>query len=358
MPGDSIYAWVSSSGCTSAFYTIYVPVIYDADAGLPPTSVQIALPPNTTFCPGAPSALMATGAEFGANPVYQWSLNGVAIGTDSSGVSGTWNSGDTLQCNIIRSGCNMTDTIGGSLVMQTGINNPSVTAYCYSVGNCTSPAGYSCSTSGLTGPLTYTWYHNDSVISNSVNISYPRQTQTLQNDTFTCQVISSAGCIGPLSSTVIQPPLQADTSTHLRIREGFSTYTSCPGDWAQFVTVNWGDSVYWYKNGVMVQASSGGWEYQSHTDSSDYTVFATNNVASCFGPDTSNTIFIHIVPPGIMPTLQITPDPAVFCGDNVIFTAHSNCGALWEISVGYLQRCFFFRDEDSTFAPLAELPCL
>jgi uncharacterized delta-60 repeat protein len=57
---------------------------------------------NNTFCQGEEITFTSTSINEGTNPIYEWEINGVSVGTNNSIFSSSLlNNGDTITCNII-----------------------------------------------------------------------------------------------------------------------------------------------------------------------------------------------------------------------------------------------------------------
>jgi len=69
-----------------------------------PVSITISAQPNGTICYGENVTLTAVGVNPGLSPTYQWKINGVNTGTNSTTlVTNTLNQGDSVQCILTSS---------------------------------------------------------------------------------------------------------------------------------------------------------------------------------------------------------------------------------------------------------------
>lgn len=88
---------VPQCGGTSKDYSNPIPIkVYSS---LNPSVNITSSPPGNIFCKGTPVTFVATAAQAGSNPFYQWQINGNNVGTNSSHfTTSSLNDGDILTC--------------------------------------------------------------------------------------------------------------------------------------------------------------------------------------------------------------------------------------------------------------------
>ncbi|MBL7753365.1 MAG: hypothetical protein JNM44_02725 [Chitinophagaceae bacterium] len=94
--------------------------------------------PSSTFCTGQSALFTATVSNAGANPVYQWKLNGANVGTNNASYSGSsFNNGDQINCSFSSDAlCASTYTLG------TGTTTTSATGNTNSVAGSVYPTSF------------------------------------------------------------------------------------------------------------------------------------------------------------------------------------------------------------------------
>ena len=134
------YLW--SNGASSSSITISVSGSYNVTVtdlnGCTATSANsnVVVTPNvtpsitisttsTTICSGAATAFTATTTTGGSSPVYQWKLNGVNVGTNSTSYSNSsLNNGDQITCVLTANNtCQSSSTATSNALTMTVLNN-------------------------------------------------------------------------------------------------------------------------------------------------------------------------------------------------------------------------------------------
>jgi len=170
-----------------------------------PVSVSVA-PSMNPICAGTPVTFTATPAYGGLTPSYQWEVNGVNVGTDSSAYSYIPNNGDQVTCSLTSSEACTTgnSAISNQVVMIVNPLTPvdisifpSANPFC--MGN--SVTFTATPTNGGTNPV-YQW------IWNGVDVGINSSTYTftpVDNDSIRCVMTSNRACVSnnPASSNKI-----------------------------------------------------------------------------------------------------------------------------------------------------------
>jgi len=313
----------SANGCTGSAFTYTVTV----NPSLP-VSVLINASTNPV-CQGTSVVFNATPTNGGANPVYQWQVNGLNVGTNSTTYSYIPLNNDmvtvVLTSNIGLCATNNPDTsnvvtmiVNSSLPVSVLIN-ASINPVCEG----TSVTFNATPTNGGTNPV-YQWKVNGlNVGTNSATYSYI----PLNNDVVTVVITSNiAPCAtgNPDTSNVItmivHPLLPVSvliSSPSNIVCQGTSvTFNATP-------TNGGANPVYqWQVNGLNVGTNSTTYTYIP-LDNDVVTVVITSNIAPCAtgNPHTSNVI-IMIVHPMLPVSVLIGSSANPVCqGTSVIFNA-------------------------------------
>lgn len=113
--GDIVACLIYYRACNNEFAQVSIPITIAFGGGLPPAVVVAAS--KNPLCPGENPTFTATPHYAGANPTYQWQLNGVNAGSNSTVFSPTGLvDGDKITCTIT------TDPTSCSPGMSAGSN--------------------------------------------------------------------------------------------------------------------------------------------------------------------------------------------------------------------------------------------
>ncbi|MDF2436994.1 MAG: hypothetical protein K0Q95_1370 [Bacteroidota bacterium] len=295
-----------------------------------PVSVSISASPSNIICAGTNVTFTASSVNGGASPTYQWQLNGVNTGTNSSTYSSsTLNTGDVVTC-ILTSGATCatgSPATSNSITMTVNPNMP------LSVSISASPSNVICSgdnvlfTANVTnggGYESYQWKLNGvNAGSNSLTFSI---SSLANNDVVTCVVSTSAQCV--TGSPAISNSIVMTVSPVLPVSVSVSanpSNTVCAGTNVTFTAsgTNGGSSpVYqWLLNGSNI-ATGTTYSNSSLASGDQVSCVLTSNVTcSSSNPATSNTITMT-VNPNMPVSVSIASSAATSCsGSAVTFTA-------------------------------------
>ncbi len=155
--------------------------------GTATASIHIAANPGDTICPGMPVTFSAAVGLGGRSPGYQWVVNGVAVGTDSTYTFVPAN-GDSVQCVLTSSSpCAIPPVVTSNVVVIVyrfiGITlaGPAVAA----VGSSVSLTG---SVTGVDTAYTVKW-NNRGVLFNTTTTPVVTYTKAQPIDSITAEVI-------------------------------------------------------------------------------------------------------------------------------------------------------------------------
>jgi hypothetical protein len=270
------------------------------------SSVSIALTGGSNpACAGAALTFTATPSN-GGTPVYQWQVNGVNVGTNSSTYStSTLTNGQIITCTMTSSVSCASPVTATSNAITIYINpniTPSVSIALTGGSNpaCAGAALTFTATPSNGGTPVYQWKVNGvNVGTNSSTYS----TSTLTNgQIITCTMTSSLNCASPVTATsnAITMTINPNVTPSVSIALTGGSNPACAGAALTFTATpsNGGTPVYqWKVNGVNVGINSS--QYSSSTLSTgDSITCLLTSTASCVSAAsvTSNSIVITINP--------------------------------------------------------------
>ena len=246
----------------------------------------------TTICSGAADTFTAQITNGGTSPVFQWKVNGVNAGTNSSRfISSTLASGSAITCTLTSSlACaspssatsnSITVNIGSSVVPTISISTPRDTI-------CPGGSATFTATGTNLGAATYQWILNGSgVTSNSPTYT----AASLSNgNTISCVVTSSLSCASPRQATSNTITMFVPAGPAITITPS-GTVTLCAGDSLQLTAS--GASAYQWSNSA---TGSSIWVNATGT----YDVAGSNG--TCFYPATAPAVVVVHTP--VVPTLS------------------------------------------------------
>jgi hypothetical protein len=319
---------IYGSPATSNTITIKVNAVTTA-------SVSIATSANN-ICQGTSVTFTATPANGGSSPVYQWRLNGVEVGTNSSiYTSSSLSNGDIISCSLTsnKECVSGSPATSNSIVMT--VNQPSSVSVAISTEQTETCQGTSTTftavpVNGGTAP-SFQWKRNGSNVGQN-NATY---TTTLlsNNDVITCVLTSNQSCVNgsPATSNAIAMDVVQTSTVGISISTkdsivchgGSAVYTAMP--------INEGNLPFyqWKRNGVNVGSSSV--TYTAHNFISTDTIsceLISNKKCVLGSPAQSN----HIVVKPFKPLSKITAGgPSDFCeGDSVVLNANTGTGLSYQ----------------------------
>ncbi|MBK9400158.1 MAG: IPT/TIG domain-containing protein [Bacteroidetes bacterium] len=294
-------------------------------------SVTISANPGNTICAGASVTFTAVPTNGGASPSYQWKVNGVNAGTNSTTFTTTLTNGQAVTCVMTSNAACASPTTATSNSI-TMVVNPAVTP---SVTISANPGNTICAgasvtftavpTNGGASP-SYQWKVNGV---NAGTNSTTFTTATLTNgQAVTCVMTSNAACASPTTATsnsitmVVNPAVTP--SVTISANPG---NTICAGASVTFTAVptNGGasPSYQWKVNGVNTGTNSTTFTTTTLTNGQAVTCVMTSN-AACASPTTatSNSITM-VVNPAVTPSVTISANPGntICAGASVTFTA-------------------------------------
>jgi gliding motility-associated-like protein len=290
-------------------------------------------PASATVCSGGSSTIKASVLYGGLNPIYQWTKNGLTVGTNSASYTASnFANNDQIMCSVTSSGpaCDNYLLQGSDAVTvktNNNIINPSI--------NISSDNPFICGCSDIIFKATvtnagsspmYQWQVNgqntginaDVFISNTLNIG----------DVIKCLYSDNASCL--VNGSVISNAIQIGVYNGQPPSVNISTLTdsTCSGSTVTFnaAAVNAGSNpIYqWKVNGVNAGTNSNSFSSASIANGDAVVCTITtdpNFPCAPAGTATSNNIVMTVIKEG-MPSVSIaTPSDTVCIGVPVIFLA-------------------------------------
>ncbi|MBC6366220.1 hypothetical protein, partial [Algoriphagus sp. AK58] len=325
----------SSAACvTSPITNSNVVTILVTTAVTP--SVSITSSAGSAICPGTGVNFTASPINGGANPVYQWKLNGVNVGTNSRFYSSsTLQNGDQVNVVMTSSASCVTTSSASSNILTMTVTpsvTPSVTITSDQGSDICEGTNVTFRASPVNGGISpvYQWKRNGANVGTNSPLY---STSTLRDgERISLVMTSSAACASPSTATSNEiimnlPSFSEDDTPRVRI-EANPGNSICSGTLVTFTaTPSFGgdNPVYqWKLNGVNVGTNSRFYSSPSLQNGDRIEVFMSNAGCSFFGPDTAfSNIITMTVTNRVAPSVSIVANPgnAVCPGTSVTFTA-------------------------------------
>jgi hypothetical protein len=328
--GDQVRVILTSSGnCVSPVNSLSN-VLTVTHLAITSPAVTINVAPALPVCDGTSLTFTATPFQGGVNPIYEWRVNGVTVGTNSPVyTTSTLNNGDVVRCRMTSNAvCPVPPTVASTAIIANIIPNvtPAVNIFA-------SPAGPICEGTNVTfttnvqnagtAPL-FQWFVNGIASGNGNTFS----SSTLQDgDVVSVRLTSNAVCAVPaivFSNDII---MDVDPFVAPQVWLNVSpTGPLCAGDSAHFTAtyVNGGSApvFQWLLNGS--PAGTNSTTFSDVFNNGDQVQVVINSSGACLTTptDTSNRITLT-VNPNLTPNVSITASPnGPYCpGDQITFTA-------------------------------------
>jgi len=336
-------------GTNSPTYT-YIPVNGDiitcvltsnatCATGNPATSnsITMVINPNLTVsvtitasanpvCQGTAVTFTATPTNGGAAPAYQWKVNGINAGTNSSTYTYSPANGDVVSCIMTSNySCPVGNPAASNLItMAVTSNSPvsiSITASANPICQSTPVTFTATPVNGGTAPV-YQWKVNGiSVGTNSSTYTYT----PVNGDVITCRLTSNATCAtgNPAVSNTIVMVVNPNLPVSVTITASANPVCQTTPVTFTAIPVNGGSSpVYqWKVNGINAGTNSSTYSYTPANGDIIICVLTSNATCATGNPAVSNTI-IMVVNPYLPVSLTITASANPVCqGTSVTFTA-------------------------------------
>ncbi len=297
------------------------------------TTPSVNISGTTTICSGTSVTFTATPTNGGSSPSYQWKLNGVNVGTNST----TYTNNSLANTNTIT--CTMTSNASCASPASATSNTLTMTVNSNvtpSVSIAANPGTSICSGTSVTFTATatnggstpsYQWKLNgNNVGTNSATYS---NSSLANNDVISVVMTSNAACASPATATSTVTMTVNSVTPSLVIA---GTTTICSGTSVTFTATptNGGaaPSYQWKVNGTNVGTNSTTYTSSSLNNNDLVTCTMTSN-ATCASPATaaSNTLTMNVTT-NVTPSVSIAANPgtSICSGTSVTFTATATNG--------------------------------
>jgi hypothetical protein len=308
---------VSSSGITITVNPMLTPDV----------SVSVSA---SVICIGTSVICTATPVNGGSNPAYQWKVNGVNVGTNSSGyTSSTWVNGDVITCEMTSNASCLSATAAISAPVTMTVNPIVTPAVNISASDSVICAGASVSffaipTNGGSGP-DYQWQVNGNNAGG--NNAVFTSTVLADNDVVSCIMTSNASCLTVTTDTSAAVTMTVNPLQVPEIAISANDTDICSGSPITFTatSVHGGNSpVYqWKNNGVNAGTNSPTYTSSALNDG-DVIICILTSDALCASPASVTSAGISMtVHPEVQPSIAIETNTGttVNAGTTVVFRA-------------------------------------
>ena len=322
----------NANGCTSTSSATSVTVT-------PQVTPSISISNNTgnTICSGTNVTFTATPTNGGANPSYQWKLNGLNIGTNSASfTTSSINNNDVVSCELTSNATCATSTTAtsNSITMSVGQSVTPTLTISSDLGSTicsgTTLTFTANSTNGGTTP-SYQWKLNG--INVGTNTSTYESSSLSNIDVISCILTSNNSCASPTTATsnsitvtvnsMNTPSLSISSSNGNTICSGVTTtFTAAPSNGGNAPTYQW------QLNGNNVGSNSTTYISNSFTNNDVVTCILTSNV-TCPTVTTANSNAITLVV-NSNPSTTITGNLSICSGNTTTLDAGAGFASyLW-----------------------------
>ena len=263
----------------------------------PVAEVSIEASANTV-CNGTSIICTATPNNGGTNPAYQWKVNGVPVGTNSSTFSFTPVYGNIVSCTMTSSFVCIAGNPATSDLLPITVNPVlplSVTIAANPIGTVCQGINVAFTATPENGgsSVTYQWKVNSAIVTGATNAVY--NYAPANNDSVSCRITSSATCISGSPATSNIKIMSVTPSQAVSVSVSANNYALMPGTSVTYTATpsNGGSSpIYqWKVNNIVVGTNSNTYSY-SPSNNDNILCKVTSNLSGCLSnnPATSNVI--------------------------------------------------------------------
>jgi len=295
---------------------------------LPTIPVSITIEPSSTpLCQGQSITYTSTAVNGGTNPLYQWLVNGMIVGGNTSTYTYVPSSGDAVACHLTSD--IICATGNPALSNEVVMNFPPYLPVSISITCPTNPVCEGIQVTFNAAPVNggatpaYQWKNNGISINGATNAVFSNLPVT--GNVITCELTSSETCTNnnPATSNSITMsvlPIKISSVTIVP-----SVNPVCEGNEVTFTAfpVNGGSSpVYqWYKNGTPAGSGLSTFTFVPVDGDQVYCMLTTSITCVTQPTATSNTVTVE-VEQNIDPTVSIAASAFPACENQpVLFTA-------------------------------------
>lgn len=317
----------SNAGCVTTSTATSNSVTITVSSGSQPF-VNISASGNS-ICGGTSVTFTATATNAGANPTYQWKVNGNNVGVNSNTYTdASLSNGDIVVCAVISSAPCSSGSVAGSNNI-TMVVNPSVTpavsisATAANICQGTSVVFTATATNGGTAPV-YQWKLNgNNVGTNSATYS---STTLANNDVVTVELTSNVACATTTAATSNAVTMIVNGAAAPTVTVAVSPANQvCAGTQVVFTASvldgGTSPSYQWRLNGNTIGFNSPVYSAGNFADGDIVTVEVTSN-ATCVGQPTA------ISAPQVLTVYALPAAPTIAQSGNVL-TSSAVSGNQW-----------------------------
>ncbi|HNW90499.1 MAG TPA: T9SS type A sorting domain-containing protein [Bacteroidales bacterium] len=190
---------LSNASCASPQLVSSNSILMTVNPNTTPTVVIST--PSSTICSGTTAAFTATANNAGTTPVYQWKINGMNTGSNSSTyTSATLVNNNQISCTVISSNtCNTVNPVSSSAITMTVLPSPSAP-----VASSNSPVSSGTDLNLYASTIadaTYYWTGPNGFSSSAQNPVIPNATTSMSGKYYVSATVN--GCSSPADSTVV-----------------------------------------------------------------------------------------------------------------------------------------------------------
>ena len=298
---------------------------------LEPT-ISITVSPAGTQCLGIPITFTALALNSGTSPTYQWKVNGVNVGTNSSVfTSSSLVNGDvvTVELIILPSVCNIGATIVSNAitVATTALVTPAITITSSATSICKgSTVNFTATAVHAGNDPVYQWHINGSAVgSNSSTFS----TNTLvDGDIVSCVLTSSLPCVTTTEAVSNSIEITVSSVQLPSVSIAASSNSICKGEVVTFTATTSnaapGSTIQWKLNGMNTGTNSNTYSNNKFSDGDKVSFVLTGTEPGCASAFLVNSDTITLIV-RTRPVVTISPaDTAIFLGESVTLVATVN----------------------------------
>ena len=328
----------SNSGCLASNNPVSNAITMTVNPNLTPT-VSIAITAGAqTICANTSVTFTATAVNGGTTPAYQWQVNGVNAGTNSSTfTSTTFANSDIVTCVMTsNSGCLVSNNpVSNAITMTVNPNLTPAVSIAITAGSQTTCVNSSVTftatpTNGGTAPV-YQWQVNG--VNAGTNSNIYTDNTFANGDIITCIMTSNAGCLA--SNNPVSNPITLTVNNNLvpsvSIAITSGAQTICAGASVTFTAtpVNGGatPSYQWQISGGNAGTNSNTFTINSLLNGDVITVILNSSVTCLVSNNPVSNAITMAVNPILTPSVSVVASQTVICaGTLVTFTATATNG--------------------------------
>jgi PKD repeat protein len=295
----------------------------------PSVSTALTTGSNPT-CAGQPVTFTATPTNGGSTPTYQWSVNGVSVGTGSTYSSSSLTNGAVVTCVMTsNANCATPATASSSgITMQVNSVTPSVSVSTSNNPACTGSAVTFTASPTNGGTPSYQWYVNGQAAGTGSTFS----SSSLNNgDQVYCTMASTASCASPASvnSNTVNMSITNPVTPAVTVGITSGSNPVCEGTPVTFAATptNGGTAptYQWSVNGTAVSGQTGA--------SFTYTTLANGDVVTCTMTSNAGCVSTSTVS-SIGVTMSVNPLPTTptITQNGSVLTSSSPTGNQWYLN--------------------------